>query len=87
MTRLDPDEQADLARGFAELIEILEPLHRGRELFTTEEWKKFLIRSIGLEPGVLTPRTQDMALLRMVPFVERNYNMVELGPRGTGTES
>ena len=64
--------------------EVLEPLYRGRELFTTEEWKKFLIRSIGLEPGALTPRGQDMALLRMVPFVERNYNMVELGPRGTG---
>jgi ATP-dependent Lon protease len=64
--------------------EVLEPLYRGRELFTTEEWKKFLIRSIGLEPGALTARAQDMALLRMVPFVERNYNMVELGPRGTG---
>jgi ATP-dependent Lon protease len=64
--------------------EVLEPLYRGRELFTAEEWKKFLVRSIGLEPGALTPRAQDMALLRMVPFVERNYNMVELGPRGTG---
>lgn len=63
---------------------VLEPLYRGRELFTTEEWKKFLIRSIGLEPEVLTPRAQDMVLLRMVPFVERNYNIVELGPRGTG---
>jgi ATP-dependent Lon protease len=64
--------------------EILEPLYRGRALFTTEEWKRFLIRSIGLEPEALTPRAQDMAILRMVPFVERNYNMVELGPRGTG---
>lgn len=64
--------------------EVLEPLYRGRELFTTEEWKHFLIRSIGLEPEALTPRAQDMSLLRMVPFVERNYNMVELGPRGTG---
>ena len=64
--------------------EVLEPLYRGRELFTTDEWKKFLIRSIGLEPGALTARAQDMVLLRMIPFVERNYNMVELGPRGTG---
>jgi len=63
---------------------VLEPLFRGRELFTTEEWKKFLIRSIGLEPDALSPRAQDMMLLRMVPFVERNYNLVELGPRGTG---
>lgn len=63
---------------------VLEPLARGRELFTTQEWKRFLIRSIGLEPEALSPRAQDLALLRMVPFVERNYNMVELGPRGTG---
>lgn len=64
--------------------EVLEPLYRSRELFTTAEWKKFLIRSIGLEPDAFSPREQDMILLRMVPFVERNYNMVELGPRGTG---
>lgn len=64
--------------------EVLEPLYRARELFTTEEWKKFLIRSIGLEPDALSSRAQDIILLRMVPFVERNYNMVELGPRGTG---
>lgn len=64
--------------------EVLSSLAQGREMFTTEEWKKFLIRSIGLEPNALSERTQDIVLLRMVPFVERNYNMVELGPRGTG---
>ncbi|MGI8551692.1 MAG: BREX system Lon protease-like protein BrxL, partial [Dehalococcoidia bacterium] len=63
---------------------VLEDLARGREAFTTEEWKRFLLRSIGLEPDVLSPRAQDILILRMVPFVERNYNMVELGPRGTG---
>ena len=63
---------------------VLETLARGRSLFTTEEWKHLLIRSIGLEPEALSPRAQDIVLLRMVPFVERNYNMVELGPRGTG---
>ena len=63
---------------------VLETLTRGRSLFTTEEWKQLLIRSIGLEPEALSPRAQDITLLRMVPFVERNYNMVELGPRGTG---
>ena len=62
----------------------LDALVRGRELLTLEEWKKFLLRSVGLEPDRLTPRAQDICLLRMVPFVERNYNMVELGPRGTG---
>lgn len=64
--------------------EVLDALVRGRELFTSAEWKRFLVRSVGLEPDSLTPRAQDLALLRMVPFVERNYNMVELGPRGTG---
>ena len=63
---------------------VLEDLSRGREAFTTEEWKRFLIRSVGLEPDVLSEREQDVLLLRMVPFVERNYNMTELGPRGTG---
>ena len=64
--------------------EVLPALYQGRQAFATEEWKDFLIRSIGMEPTMLTPRARDMVLLRMVPFVERNYNMVELGPRGTG---
>lgn len=64
--------------------EVLPTLYRGREAFASEEWKDFLIRSVGMEPAKLTPRARDMVLLRMVPFVERNYNMVELGPRGTG---
>jgi ATP-dependent Lon protease len=62
----------------------LEIMCKGREHFTTEEWKQFLIRSVGFEPASLTPRAQDVLLLRMIPFVERNYNAVELGPRGTG---
>jgi len=64
--------------------DVLEILAKGREHFSAQEWKHFLIRSIGLEPEKLSPRAQDMVLLRIVPFVERNYNMVELGPRGTG---
>ena len=64
--------------------EVLPTLYDGREAFSIEEWKAFLIRSIGMEPEKLTPRGRDMILLRMVPFVERNYNVVELGPRGTG---
>jgi len=62
----------------------LETLIRGRARFSTEDWKRFLLRSIGLEPEKLSPRARDVMFLRMVPFVERNYNMVELGPRGTG---
>jgi len=62
----------------------LETLYEGRKAFTAEQWKHFLLRSIGFEPAELTQRQQDVLLLRIVPFVERNYNMVELGPRGTG---
>jgi ATP-dependent Lon protease len=64
--------------------DVLPALYKGREAFATEEWKDFLIRSVGMEPEQLTQRARDMMLLRMVPFVERNYNIVELGPRGTG---
>lgn len=63
---------------------VLDDLAAGRERFSTADWKRFLLRSIGLEPDALSSRAQDIMLLRMVPFVERNYNMVELGPRGTG---
>jgi ATP-dependent Lon protease len=64
--------------------EVLPTLYQGREAFPVEEWKDFLIRSVGIEPAKLSQRARDMMLLRMVPFVERNYNLVELGPRGTG---
>jgi len=64
--------------------DVLATLQRGRALFTVDEWKRFLIRSIGLEPEALSERAQWVTLLRMIPFVERNYNLVELGPRGTG---
>jgi ATP-dependent Lon protease len=64
--------------------DVLGALCRGRTQFTTTEWRDLLIRSVGLEPGALSERAKLVALLRMVPFVERNYNLVELGPRGTG---
>jgi len=64
--------------------DILDTLAEARKLFTTEEWKTLLLRSIGIESSSLSERAKSAFLLRMVPFVERNYNMVELGPRGTG---
>lgn len=64
--------------------DVLDILAEARKDFTTDEWKEFLFRSIGIEPEGLSHRQQDALMLRMVPFVERNYNMVELGPRGTG---
>jgi len=64
--------------------DVLDVLARARRSFTTQEWIDFLIRSIGLEATSLSQRAKRVAILRMVPFVERNYNLVELGPRGTG---
>ena len=64
--------------------DVLDSLAEVRAEFSTEEWIAFLLRSIGIEPLALTTRQKDAFMLRMVPFVERNYNTVELGPRGTG---
>ncbi|MHB8368640.1 MAG: BREX system Lon protease-like protein BrxL [Leptospirales bacterium] len=64
--------------------DVLSTLAESRKSFTTEEWKHLLLRSIGLESASLSERQKNALLLRMVPFVERNYNLVELGPRGTG---
>ena len=64
--------------------DVLTSLAEGRKQLTTTEWRDFLLRSVGFEPDGLNDRAKDALLLRMVPFVERNYNLVELGPRGTG---
>ena len=64
--------------------EVLEQLAEARRAFSTADWKTLLLRSVGIEPAPLSERSKDALLLRMVPFVERNYNLVELGPRGTG---
>lgn len=55
-----------------------------REAFSTDEWIALLLRSAGYEPTALTPRERMHFLTRMVPLVELNYNLCELGPRGTG---
>ena len=64
--------------------DVVDLLAKGRQGFTTEEWRHFLLRSVGLEPTAIDEAAQKVVLLRMVPFVERNFNLVELGPRGTG---
>lgn len=65
--------------------DVLDTLREGRARFeTTVDWIDFLLRSVGFEPTEFDERAKRVALLRMVPFVERNYNFVELGPRGTG---
>ncbi|MGQ4599524.1 BREX system Lon protease-like protein BrxL [Nocardia sp. R6R-6] len=55
-----------------------------RARFTTEEWIDLLVQSIGFDPDRLSPRGKLLQLIRLIPFVERNYNLVELGPKGTG---
>jgi ATP-dependent Lon protease len=65
-------------------ITALEDVREKRSQFTKDEWIDFLIRSIGLEPSKLDYRLKMLNLCRLIPFVENNYNLVELGPRGTG---
>jgi ATP-dependent Lon protease len=55
-----------------------------RREFTTEQWMDVLLRSIGLEPASMGRRLKLLLLSRLIPFVEKNYNFIELGPRGTG---
>ncbi|MDP2754283.1 MAG: BREX system Lon protease-like protein BrxL [Nitrospirota bacterium] len=55
-----------------------------RQLFTTQEWIDLLIQSIGFDPIKITDREKRLMLLRLVPFVEANYNLIELGPKETG---
>ena len=61
----------------------IDDLKRGRKAFTKEEWIDVLLRSIGMEPDQLTYREKWLLLLRMVPLVENNFNLCELGPRST----
>lgn len=56
----------------------------GRARFSRDEWLDLVIRSIGLEPSHFDLRGKLLAVLRLVPMVERNYNLIELGPWGTG---
>ncbi|EJT6164554.1 protease Lon-related BREX system protein BrxL [Clostridium perfringens] len=62
----------------------IDELIKGRRNFSKEEWIDILIRSIGMEPTQLEEHVKWHMLLRMVPLCENNYNMCELGPRGTG---
>ena len=62
----------------------LDELKQGRKAFTKDEWIDVLLRSIGMEPDELTYREKWLLLLRMIPLVENNFNLCELGPRSTG---
>ena len=62
----------------------LDELKRGRKAFAMDEWMDVLLRSIGMEPCVLTAREKWLLLARLLPLVENNFNFCELGPRSTG---
>ena len=62
----------------------LNEMIEGRKQFTKDEWIDILIRSTGMEPTQINDRVKWHLLLRLVPLVENNYNVCELGPRGTG---
>jgi ATP-dependent Lon protease len=62
----------------------LEEYRRGRRELSTDEWLDLVMRSMGYEPTEMSRRLKLLLLVRLIPLAERNYNLVELGPRGTG---
>jgi ATP-dependent Lon protease len=90
--RFETDEEAGGKNPF--WIDKLTPIqiatfdledYRGvRREFTSDEWVDLILRSMGYEPATMTRRLKLLFLIRLIPLTERNYNLVELGPRGTG---
>lgn len=62
----------------------LDEYRKVRREFTSDEWLDLIVRSTGYEPAEMPRRLKLLFLVRLIPFAERNYNLVELGPRGTG---
>lgn len=87
-------EVAEDAKASPWQIESLKPIQvakvdyeeflKARAQFTTEEWLNALMQSIGFNPEMFSRRAKLLALIRLVPYCERNYNLLELGPKGTG---
>ena len=65
-------------------ISNLDEFKEGRKSFSKEEWMDVLLQTMGLNPEEFTFRSKLLQLTRLVPFVENNYNLIELGPKGTG---
>jgi ATP-dependent Lon protease len=92
--RIDEDGDSDRRKGSPFHISELRPIQlarfdfeefcQGRQAFTTEQWLDLLLRTSGLEPDRMERRLKLLLLARFIPFVERNYNFIELGPRATG---
>lgn len=85
-----PEKKEDPIIAIRKLIPIqmpninLDDLKKGRKAFTKEEWIDVMLRSVGMEPDELSEREKWLFLLRMIPLVENNFNLCELGPRSTG---
>lgn len=62
----------------------MDDLKSGRKAFTKDEWIDVILRTVGMEPEKFTQREKWLLLARMIPLVENNYNLCELGPRSTG---
>lgn len=62
----------------------VEQFVKARESFTTDEWMDVLMQSVGFNPELFSRRAKLLTLIRLIPFCERNYNLLELGPKGTG---
>lgn len=62
----------------------MEEYFKARSEFSTDEWIDLLIQSLGFDPAYFSKRQKFIQLVRLVPFIERNYNLIELGPKGTG---
>lgn len=87
-------EYAEQRSGSPFVLDTLKPIQisqfdfdsyiAAREQFTTEEWIDLLIQSIGFDPEHFGRRSKLIQLVRLVPYCERNYNLIELGPKGTG---
>jgi len=75
ITKMDPIQLASFD---------MEDYRRLRSEFSSEEWVDFMLQSIGLEPSHFERREKLLFLIRLLPLCEANYNLVELGPRGTG---
>jgi ATP-dependent Lon protease len=85
---------SDDSRAVPWILESLKPIQvssldfqgylESRKGFNTDEWIDLLIQTIGFSPDLFGRRAKLLQLLRLVPFVERNYNLIELGPKGTG---
>lgn len=88
MTWDDTDEKAPFYVSKLTPIQLatfdLEEYRKLRTEFTTDEWLDLMMRSMGYEPAAMERRLKLLFLIRLIPLCERNFNLVELGPRGTG---